>query len=242
MPRDMLGDVQRAGDADGRARRRRIILPLSIALHGAAAAAILIVPLAAEVELPAIARPAPRVFHVVTAPPAPVVMPARGVQTPRQARVAPSEAPPAIIEESKAPEVPPSGVPGAPNLGPIGTPDGWDTAAVGAPSGVALPVPPAPAPPEPVRPGGRVREPRRIVDVPPVYPQIAIAARKEGVVILEALIDEEGRVEGVKVLRSEPLLDAAAVQAVRRWRYTPTLLNGVPVPVLMTVTVRFSLR
>jgi protein TonB len=109
------------------------------------------------------------------------------------------------------------------------------------PAGIIV-VPPPPEPPKPVRPGGKIREPRRIVDVPPIYPPIAIAARKEGVVILEALLDENGHVNGVKVLRSEPLLDDAAVQAVRRWRYTPTLLNGVPVPVLMTVTVRFSLR
>jgi protein TonB len=66
--------------------------------------------------------------------------------------------------------------------------------------------------------------------------------KKEGVVILEALLDERGNVDRLKVLRSEPLLDDAAVEAVRRWRCTPTLLNGVPVPVLMMVTVRFSLR
>ena len=89
-------------------------------------------------------------------------------------------------------------------------------------------------------PGGR--EPKRIVDVPPVYPAIALAARKEGVVILEAMLDETGHVAQLKVLRSEPLLDAAALEAVKRWRYTPTLLNNVPVPVLLTVTVRFSLR
>ena len=60
--------------------------------------------------------------------------------------------------------------------------------------------------------------------------------------ILEATLDEHGNVDRLKVLRSVPLLDEAALQAVRRWRYTPTLLNGRPVPVLMTITVRFSLR
>ncbi len=60
--------------------------------------------------------------------------------------------------------------------------------------------------------------------------------------VLEALIDEQGRVGGVRVMKSVPLLDGAAVDAVRTWRYTPTLLNGVPVSVLMTVKVTFSLQ
>jgi protein TonB len=75
-----------------------------------------------------------------------------------------------------------------------------------------------------------------------VYPDLARAARVQGTVILEATIDETGAVTNVKVLRSIPLLDRAATDAVRRWRYTPTRLNGVPVPVLMTVTVTFTLR
>jgi protein TonB len=71
---------------------------------------------------------------------------------------------------------------------------------------------------------------------------VAIAAHIEGRVVLEALIDEQGRVDQVKVLRSVALLDAAAMDAVRSWRYTPTTLNGVPVAVLMTVTVTFTLQ
>jgi protein TonB len=242
MPHELLGDVLRTGDSDGRARRRRLVLPISVGVHAAAAAAILIVPLAAEVELPVPMRPAPRVFRVVAEPP-PVVVPVRGVQRAPVARRAPSEAPPAIVEETPVPEQPAAGgPPGPPVIGPVGTPDGWGVEGMGQRATVVAPLPPPPAPRTPVRPGGRIREPRRIVDVAPVYPPFAIAARKEGVVILEALLDENGNVDRVKVLRSEPLLDDAAVQAVRRWRYTPTLLNGVPVPVLMTVTVRFSLR
>ncbi len=67
-------------------------------------------------------------------------------------------------------------------------------------------------------------------------------AASKGVVILEAVINVRGEVERLRVLRSEPLLDRAAIDAVQRWRYTPTLLNGSPVPVLVTVTVRFALR
>jgi periplasmic protein TonB len=78
--------------------------------------------------------------------------------------------------------------------------------------------------------------------VNPVYPPIAQSARVQGVVIVEAIIGPDGRVTEAKVLRSIPLLDAAALDAVKQWVYTPTLLNGVPVPVIMTVTVNFTLQ
>ncbi|HEV3140539.1 MAG TPA: energy transducer TonB [Vicinamibacterales bacterium] len=98
-----------------------------------------------------------------------------------------------------------------------------------------------PPPPAPVRVGGQIPQPTKIVDVKPVYPPIAQSARVQGVVILEATIAPDGTIQDARVLRSIPLLDAAAVDAVRQWRFTPTLLNGVPVPVIMTVTVNFSL-
>jgi protein TonB len=93
-----------------------------------------------------------------------------------------------------------------------------------------------------VRVGGDIREPRKVLDVPPVYPEYARKALVEGVVILEATVDERGRVSDVKVLRGLPMLDEAAVEAVRQWVYTPTLLDGVPTPVVMTVTVSFRLK
>jgi protein TonB len=64
----------------------------------------------------------------------------------------------------------------------------------------------------------------------------------QGVVILEAVINDRGAIERVRVLKSVPLLDGAAIAAVKDWRYTPTLLNGVPVSVLMTITVNFTLQ
>lgn len=109
-----------------------------------------------------------------------------------------------------------------------------------------IPEPPAlvvpPPTPRIVPVGGDVREPRKLFDVRPVYPAIALAGHVQGTVVLEAVITERGMVERIKVLRSVALLDAAAIDAVRQWRYTPTLLNGQPVPVLMTITVTFSLR
>ena len=106
----------------------------------------------------------------------------------------------------------------------------------------AAPPPPPPAPTAPVRVGGNIRPPTKTRNVNPVYPQIAQSARVQGVVIIEATIRPTGKVTDARVLRSIPLLDQAALDAVRQWEYTPTLLNGVPVPVIMTVTVNFTLQ
>ena len=93
----------------------------------------------------------------------------------------------------------------------------------------------------PVRVGGDIREPRKLKNVAPVYPAVAQTARITGVVIMDIIVGRDGRVTDAKVLRSIPLLDQAAVDAVRQWEFEPTLLNGVPVEVVMTVTVNFSL-
>ena len=99
------------------------------------------------------------------------------------------------------------------------------------------------APPSaPIRVGGEIEEPRKTRHVNPVYPRDAVAARIKGVVILECTISPQGKVVHVRTLRSVPMLDDAAIEAVRQWEYTPTLLNGVPVPVIMTVTVNFKLN
>ena len=102
-------------------------------------------------------------------------------------------------------------------------------------------LPPVPRPQSPIRLHAGMEPPRKLTHVDPMYPPIAQSARVEGTVILEAVIGVDGRVSSVRVLRSIPLLDQAAIDAVKRWSFTPTLLNGTPVPVAMTVTVRFAL-
>ena len=91
-----------------------------------------------------------------------------------------------------------------------------------------------------VRIGGQIKPPTKIKDVQPVYPAIARSARVAGVVTIEATIGPDGKVVDATVVRSIPLLDQAALEAVQQWEYTPTLLNGVPVPVLVTVTMNFT--
>ena len=116
----------------------------------------------------------------------------------------------------------------------------------GTVDGVGVPAaPPPPPPPATARNrSGRadqVRTPVKIVHVAPQYPQIARASRVQGLVIIEATIDTQRKRPVDRVLRSIPLLDQAALDAVRQWKFTPTLLNGVAVPVVMTVTVNFEL-
>lgn len=137
-----------------------------------------------------------------------------------------------------APEAPPA-TPSRPRPPvPQRTPAPRRTPPVAAPA----PAPEAPAPTQPLRIGGSIKEPRKLKNVSPEYPSIAKQARVQGVVILECNIGAQGKVTEVKVLRSIPLLDNAALTAVRQWEYEPTLLNGTPVPVVMTVTVNFKLN
>jgi len=111
----------------------------------------------------------------------------------------------------------------------------------GDPNGTGLGTQPPSPITGPIRTGGDIHPPLKVRHVVPVYPEIARAARVQGDVVLDCTISNEGRVVDVKVLSGHALLQAAAVDAVRQWVYRPTLLNGVPVPVVMTVTVHFTL-
>ena len=97
---------------------------------------------------------------------------------------------------------------------------------------------------QPVRIGGNIRPPRKVRDVKPVYPPTMHAAGFTGLVPVQAIIGRDGSVASVRVLSAQvhPDFAIAAVDAVRQWRFTPTLLNGEPVEVVMTVSVRFDLE
>jgi periplasmic protein TonB len=215
---------------------RTCTIALSIVVHVIAVCAAVIAPLLATDELPA-PRTATEFIQVVALP-EPPAPPPRAVA---RARV-----------DTPRPEVPPIDVPNGiapePSVESVNDAFANDSGviALGDSSGIVTettPPPPPPPPRQPVRPvGGNIRPPQKVADVAPTYPAIARAAHVEGVVILEAVIAEDGSVRDVRILRSIPLLDAAAMEAVRQWRFSPTLLNGEPVPVVMTVTVAFRLR
>jgi periplasmic protein TonB len=95
---------------------------------------------------------------------------------------------------------------------------------------------------EPMRITAEVKQPQLINKVEPPYPELARRAKIQGVVVLEAVITKEGNVEEVKVLRSlHPVMDQAAINAVKKWKYKPAMFNGNPVKVYFTVTVNFKL-
>lgn len=214
---------------------RKYTLLFSIVAHVCAASAVIFTTVLATGELPV-----PRDAMVFTTVAAPMPSP------PPAARPRPEP----IVNPSAAPTEAPEGVkpePERPLLVDVGDPVIGVVGGFGNDTGL-LPIEPPPPPPaakpvvrEPVRVGGVIDLPARIVNVPPVYPQMALAARVAGYVILEAVIGEDGSVRDVRVLKSIPLLDEAARTAVRQWKYKPTLLNGQPVPVVMTVTVSFKL-
>jgi protein TonB len=93
---------------------------------------------------------------------------------------------------------------------------------------------------EAVKVGGAIKPPTKVKHVDPIYPAIAKSARVSGTVVLEATIDPVGKVIDTRVVKSVPLLDQAAIDAVQQWEYTPSTHKGVAVPVVMTVTINFT--
>jgi protein TonB len=229
----------------GRSTRKWYTLPLSLIAHVVLLATLIVSPLVATDVLPA-----PRsvlAFIKASLPPSPppsstsaqpreVV---KRLQTQINTTAAPLEAPFGIGRES-AIDLDLEQTSGIDILGlqdGIGIVPGGEIEAPPPP-----PPPPPPAPPQPIRVGGQIKAPTRVKDVAPVYPTIAQAARVEGDVIIEAVIGPDGSVQNARVLRSVGLLDQAALDAVQMWEYSPTMLNGQAVPVIVTVTVRFRLR
>ena len=240
MPADFLRDVVRPPQ-----KRSRVwsMVPLSIAAHAVGAIAVFIIPLAAEEDPPPPASLA-RTLNIMTArpiPPPPAAVRPPSSPVARDNRAAPIVVPTDIAQER---EVVPQGTGDIPAIGSVSLGDGVIGGVdVGERVGVVTPPPPPPVQVRvPVRPGGDIREPQKIRHVPPIYPPIAISAGVHGIVMLEATISEAGTIENLRVVKSHPLLERAAIEAVKQWRYTPTRLNGQPVPIIMTVTVNFMLQ
>jgi protein TonB len=234
MPRDLFGQMSRPFDGVG--ARSRLTVPISLAAHVAGVAGVVVVPLLAADALPAL-RTSLSVSMITPLVPAPP--PLRRATPPPATEMA-------AVNPDAAPLDAPDGVSKEPEIVPVeaGSPD-LGVLAGEITSADALTPPPVTRvqelPPAVVRPGGKIQPPSKIRDVPPVYPPLAQSVGQRGIVIIEATIGVDGGVVDARVLRSVPLLDEAALQAVRQ-QYTPTRLNGVPVAVIMTVTVNFQLR
>ena len=225
--------------------RRPIVAVISVCVH----ALVLVALMTADWWRPISEWPTPReamAFAGEISPPikvtGPEIRPAArraAGETTTPASSPQPEAAPSAPPEMIGKEVIVSGFSGPDESNPIGGPPSGPIAV--APP--AQPVtPPAPPPQAPVRLHSGIQAPQRVVYVTPFYPVIAKSAHVQGVVIIEATLDERGNVVRTQVLRSIPLLDAAAIDAVRQWKFTPTLLNGIAVPIVMTVTVNFTLQ
>ncbi len=238
MPRTMFQELVSPHSG---AQRNWYTLPLSFLVHTTVIAILVAVPLVATTDVLPVPRVALQflgsdVMPIIPTPPP--ALPSR--------KTAPPEATP---DTNAAPLVAPDRI--ANESGVIFEQETIATQALdgivglGASQNVIVEAAPQlRAEPElPVRiTGGAIKPPARTTYVAPEYPEIARRNRVQGVVIIEAIIGIDGRVENARILRSTPLLDNAALAAVRAWEYTPTLLNGKPTAVIMTVTVRFDLN
>jgi protein TonB len=239
MPASMFDDLVSPHAGPASPARRWYTLPISFLIHSAVLVVLVVIPLIATDVLPA-----PRLtmaFVTPSHPALPQIPPA-----PRRMVVAPA----AERDPNAPPLDTPTGI--APEPSVIREPETFGAETPGLIAGLgstvveAVPRPLPPTPPasdaRPVRVSTLLTPPTKLRDAAPVYPSIAQSARVQGDVIIEATIGIDGKVQNARILRSVPLLDQAAVAAVRSWEYTPTLLNGQPVAVIMTVTVRFRIH
>jgi protein TonB len=186
-------------------------------------------------------------------PPPPAQAIAKTAPTPRRTFVAagrliaPTFIPQKIAmlkEEPLPPDVAAGVVGGVPGGVPGGQLGGVIGGIVSDASRTNVPQPAAPVaqPRAPVRVGGRVRPPRLLSKLSPVYPPLAKQTRVQGVVTIDAVIDTEGNVVEMRVVSGHPLLISAALETVKQWKYEPTYLNDQPIAVKLIVTVTFQLE
>jgi protein TonB len=243
MPRDFFAATTEVSPKPARARWTTVA---SVVVHGLAIGSLIVIPIVSGGDtIVSLAKGV--VFAAAAPPPLPSPPPARQPPPPavdrkengapavnRDAAPASSPKDPVVGDAVRGTDVPP----GLRMPGPGGAGDA--TAVLGRGSG---PVEFGSAPPQrsgPVRVGGAVLAPRRTQYVEPIYPRIAQATRTGARIVLEATIDEQGRVQNLRVLTPAPLFEQAAIDAVSQWRYEPTRLNGQAVAVLLIVTINFA--
>jgi protein TonB len=243
-------------DKDCRSTGQRFLALLcSVLIHGLMIFGLIVVPLVYFNLLPEVRL----LTLLIASPPSPPIPPPPSPPPGTQTAVAPKDL---LMEKSWAvPVIIPKGVP-APDdeLPVIGVMPGFAAVTPGVVNSgsqilpgipgslVGFMAPPLPPPPpsaskrKPELIVSRVQESKLIRKIIPAYPSLALRGHVEGTVILEINVDEEGNVGDVRVLQGNPLLVGEAERAVKQWKYSPTLLNGEPIPVLSSVTVDFRLK
>jgi len=232
---------------------KRATLPVAYVLEAIIVGVMVLVPLIYTEALPKA-----QLMTFLAAPPAPPPPPPPPAAAPAPRIVrrisvedvmrAPTVIPKTIAQVKDEPEPPPNAgvgvVGGVPGGIPGGTMGGVLGGVIGgALSAVAPPPPPPPKPQAPrrIRVGGQVESARLIFQPKPEYPPLAKMARIQGVVKLDAVISKDGTIQDLKAISGHPLLLRAAMEAVQRWRYQPTLLNGEAVEVATEIDVNFTL-
>jgi len=233
---------------------KRATIPIAYMIEVLLVGVMILVPLIYTEALPK----AQLMTFLVAPPPPPPPPPPPAAAAPARAlarRVtaddlmrAPTVIPKTITQIKDEPEIAPSAAAGVVGGVPGGVPGGSVGGVLGGVIGGVLsaavppPPPPQPAAPRRIRVGGQVEQAKLIFKPNPEYPPLAKMARITGVVRLEAIISRDGTIQDLKVISGHPLLVKAAIDAVSRWRYQPTLLNGEPVEVITEVDVHFTLE
>ncbi|TAM81715.1 MAG: energy transducer TonB [Acidobacteria bacterium] len=222
---------------------KRASLPIAYMIEAMVIGVMVIIPLVHSETLPK----ASLGLVTIPVPPAPPRAAARRVVVQRISVQGLEKEPPVIpktIARSKHQPAAPSNGIGV--VGSIpGVPSGQSDGMIGSLIGMTTPPPPSPPHPQTVKRilrGGVVEAANLIYGPKPEYPQLAKTARIQGTVRLEALIATDGTIKDLKVLSGHPLLVKAALEAVERWRYRPTLLNGQPVEVETEIDVNFAME
>jgi protein TonB len=241
-------EIELLTEQEGEAKKRSATFMMSLMVHAVLIVLVVLIPILTYNALPAPGE-GTRAFFVAPSeaapPPLPPPPPPAGVRSLAKTPAAPTPPPGAnFVVPVEVPDVikPEDGI----DLGvPGGVPGGVEGGVTGGVLGGivgGIPTPAPPPPPKAVRVGGQIKAPKIIKVVQPVYPDLAVQARLTAVIILEALVETNGQVKSVSVLRGAPLFDDAAIAAVKQWRYQPLLLNGVPTEFSLTVTVKFNLN
>jgi len=232
---------------------KRATLPIAYICEGIIVGLFVLVPLIYTEALPSAQL---MTFLAAPPPPPPPPPPPAAAPAPRIVRKVSMEdimkAPTVIPKTVARPESAPApatavgvvgGIPGGESGGSFGGVLGGVIGSVMSSVSAAPPPPPPPKPatPKRIRVGGQVEGAKLIFQPKPEYPPLAKMARIQGTVRLEAIISKDGTIQDLKVVSGHPLLVKSALEAVQRWRYQPTLLNGEPVEVVTEVDVNFTL-
>jgi len=253
-PRPDAGSTDRAGErqwfsdllfVEGQDGQLRSGLEASIVVHVTALAVVLV----AQFERADVIRVNPKLVMpaMLLMPPIPDPLSGGPKSVEHSKPVSqPSEAAPAAPERPPAPAPVEEPTRIEPETGVEGSPDGIEGGVAGGvgdgPAGGSASSGPGVGPSGPLRLGSTVAPPKKIKDVRPIYPQLAMATRARGTVVLDVTIGTDGKVQDAKVIHSVPQLDLAALEAVRQWEYEPTRVNGALVALIMTVVVNFAIQ